>query len=228
MSIRTQEFPEFAPALRGYDRLQVDGYVERLREYALEVEDRAISAEAALADLQQETVELRRQVAAAGGGELPQRLAHILDVANEEAEDVRQRARAEADELSHRARAGAEQSRRRARAEAERIVADAVASRDAVQRQIRDLELTRARFLEGLGHIHQGIARLLEHPPPKSLPAASTTSERTSNDRTQEIAVISAETGGDQPAGEEPNRARGRANHGNGSAQKAANGSRGN
>jgi cell division septum initiation protein DivIVA len=226
MSIRTQEFPEFAPALRGYDRLQVDGYVERLREYALEVEDRAISAEAALADLQQESGDLRRQLAAAGGGELPQRLAHILDVANEEADEVRQRARVEADELSHRARAGAEQSRRRARAEAERIVADAVAGRDAVQRQIRDLELTRARFLEGLGHIHQGIARVLEHPPPKSLPAASTSSDRAASDRTQEIALVGPDGGGDQQPAEEPNRGRGRAKNGNGSGQTAANGSR--
>ena len=225
MSIRTQEFPEFAPALRGYDRLQVDGYVERLREYALEVEDRAISAEAALADLQQESGDLRRQLAATGGGELPQRLAHILDVANEEADEVRQRARAEADELSHRARGGAEQSRRRARAEAERIVADAVAARDAVQRQIRDLELTRARFLEGLAHIHQGIARVLEHPPPKSPPAAAS-NDRAASDRTQEIALASRDAGGDQQPAEEPNRGRGRAKNGNGTGHTAANGSR--
>ena len=223
MSIRTQEFPEFAPALRGYDRLQVDGYVERLREYALEVEDRAISSEAAFAELQQETGDLRRQLAAAGGGELPQRLAHILDTANEEAEEVRSRARTESEELGRRARAAAEQSTRRARAEAERIVADAVAGRDAVHRQIQELELTRNRFLEGLRHINEGISRLLDHSPPKAIPAPA---KAVASDRTQEIAIVGPEEPAEQPAPGDAKRGRAWAKPAKGAEQQQTNESR--
>src|SRR5688572_19797031 len=115
MSISNQEMPEFSPALRGYDRLQVDDYVGRLREYARELEERALGAEASLAGVQQELAELRRQVTLQSGGDLPPRLAHILQLAKEEAEEIRVAAREEADSATRDARSALEDARRRAR-----------------------------------------------------------------------------------------------------------------
>jgi hypothetical protein len=46
MSIRDSDLPEFSPAIRGYDRRQVDDYLRRLREYAMELEDRLRAVEA--------------------------------------------------------------------------------------------------------------------------------------------------------------------------------------
>ena len=159
MSIRQQDFPEFAPAIRGYDRLQVDDYLERLREYTVEVEDRALTAEGSLGQAEQELADLRRQLAANGGGELPARLEHILWLAGEEAEEIRARARTEADDLTRRAQAVFDDARQRARAEAEHTMADAVACRDSVDRQVQELEHARAQLLDRLTELSNEIGR---------------------------------------------------------------------
>jgi DivIVA domain-containing protein len=150
MSIREQEHPEFAQALRGYDRTQVDGYLLRLREYAIEIEDRAVAAEEALADAREETAEARRELAAAGGGELPDRLAHILDLAHEEAGEIRARAQNEADIVERTAREELDRARSEARADAERIIAEGVETRVAIDEQVADLEARHRHLLEQL------------------------------------------------------------------------------
>jgi cell division septum initiation protein DivIVA len=162
MSIRTQEFPEFAQSLRGYDRPQVDGYLERLREYTIEVEDRALSAEQRLTSAHEEIAELRRQLAASGGGELPDRLAHILDLAQEEAETVRARARAEANELDQRCRAQLDETRTRATADAKRMVADSIATRDAIARELGELEQVRREHLDELAGLCAHLAEMVQ------------------------------------------------------------------
>jgi DivIVA domain-containing protein len=162
MSLRNQEQPEFAQALRGYDRVQVDGYLERLREYTIEVEDRALNAESNLAEQQQAFADLQRQLAAAGGGELPHRLAHILDLAREEADEIRVRAHKEADEVLAKANAAAEKVRTRARAEAQRTVADAAALRAALERQVNDLEDTRHQVTDRLSELATHLKRAID------------------------------------------------------------------
>jgi cell division septum initiation protein DivIVA len=92
--------PEFATAIRGYDRLQVDVYIDRLREIAADAEERARAAEAEL-EFSRHTV-------------VGPRVAQILDLAVQEGKELRERIHAEADRM-----------REQARAEVEAIVADA-------------------------------------------------------------------------------------------------------
>lgn len=162
MSIRNQEMPEFSPAIRGYDRLQVDDYLARLREYALELEERALNSEAALAGAQQELAELRRKATLTSGGDIPPRLAHILQLAKEEADEVRVRARAEADEMTNNARNALDDARRRARAEGDRIVADAVGCKKTVERQVKDLERTREEIVGRLRDVGRELGDTIE------------------------------------------------------------------
>ena len=88
MSMRDQETPEFSFSLRGYDRVQVDEYVAELLAYVIEVEERAATAESAL-------VECRRELASPGSAGISERLAAILALANEEADQIRVHAQAE-------------------------------------------------------------------------------------------------------------------------------------
>ena len=90
MSIREQEAPEFGHAFRGYEREQVDEYVAWMRDQAIQSEDRAGRAEAALAQCRRE---LASSPTTAG---ISERLAAMLQLATDEAEDIRARARADA------------------------------------------------------------------------------------------------------------------------------------
>ena len=82
MSIRDQEAPGFSHSLRGYDRVQVDEYLAEFREYVIGVEGRAVAAESAL-------VECRRELASPGSAGISERLGAILQLANEEADEIR-------------------------------------------------------------------------------------------------------------------------------------------
>src|SRR5438094_66422 len=122
MSIREQEAPDFAQSLRGYDRAQVDEYVAWARAQAIEAEERARHAESAL-------VQCRRELASSPTtAGISQRLAAMLQLANEEADEIRSRARVESESRT-----------REATNEAERTVAEATGRRDAIQREIDDL-----------------------------------------------------------------------------------------
>jgi len=132
MSMRDQEAPEFSFSLRGYDRVQVDEYVAELLEYVIQVEERAVTAESALG-------ECRRELASPGSAGISERLAAILALANEEAEQIRVRAQAE----------GAATTQQAASA-AERTIAAAHQQRDAIQQEIGDLVATRDVLVQRL------------------------------------------------------------------------------
>jgi len=91
MSMKEQYTPEFAQAFRGYDREQVDGYVAWLRDVAIQAEDRVGRAESALAQCRRE---LASSPTTAG---ISERLAAMLQLATEEAADIRQRAQRDSD-----------------------------------------------------------------------------------------------------------------------------------
>src|SRR4029077_20599212 len=91
MSIREQEIPQFANAFRGYDREQVDDYLAWMRTHAIQVEDRAGHAETALAQCRRELASSPTTVG------ISERLTAMLQLATEEADDIRARARAESD-----------------------------------------------------------------------------------------------------------------------------------
>ncbi|MDQ1430203.1 MAG: DivIVA protein [Actinomycetota bacterium] len=152
MSITDQGVPEFAHAFRGYERTQVDAYVAQCREYMAQVEVRAAAAESAL---QQCRRELASSPTTAG---VSQRLAAILQLAEEEADQIRARAQLEHEATTH-----------RAASEAEQTITHANQHRDAIQREIDDLSSVREelvqRLLELLGQIHDATERYQGHPP---------------------------------------------------------------
>jgi cell division septum initiation protein DivIVA len=151
MSIRDEEAPAFSHSLRGYDRVQVDEYVAGFREYAIQVEDRAVAAESAL-------VECRRELASPGSGGISERLAAILQLANEEADEIRARVKAEGEAMTE-----------QATSEAERTVREANEQRGAIQAEIDDLSAVRERLLERLvelgDEIRDAMARFQEYLP---------------------------------------------------------------
>jgi cell division septum initiation protein DivIVA len=159
MSIREQEAPEFAHALRGYEREQVDEYVTWLRTQAVEAEEQAARAEAALAQCRRE---LASSPTTAG---ISQRLAAMLQLATEEADDIRTRARTESDATV-----------REAEQRATRTVDEANRVRDAIQLEIDELSATRDELLQrliALGGDVVGAAARFRGFPPGTSPAAT-------------------------------------------------------
>jgi cell division septum initiation protein DivIVA len=157
MSMRDQETPEFSFSLRGYDRVQVDEYVAELLAYVIEVEERAATAESAL-------VECRRELASPGSAGISERLAAILALANEEADQIRARAQAEGAAMTQ-----------QAASVAERTVAGAHRQRDAVQQEIDGLTATREvlfqRLVELGNEIRDATVRYQEYVPGAAAPA---------------------------------------------------------
>jgi hypothetical protein len=137
--------PDFAMALRGYDRLQVDDYLERQQRWAAEVvnrlgdaEHRAEAGEAAASSLRSRLSELEAKQAEDADGPprsiaaLGDRVGRILQTAWDAGEEVRDEvvsaARSEAAAIERRAaerEAAAAAALDRARGEAEEIVAAA-------------------------------------------------------------------------------------------------------
>lgn len=85
--------PEFTTALRGYDRMQVDDYIDRLQNLVAQAEDRMRDAELGEPDVRTE---------------VGPRLTQIFELATEEAREVRVEARQEATETLDGAREQAE------------------------------------------------------------------------------------------------------------------------
>jgi DivIVA domain-containing protein len=146
MSIRDQEAPGFSNSLRGYDRIQVDEYLARLREYVAQVEDRAVAAESALVQCRRELASLPTNAG------VSQRLAAILQLANEEADEIRAQAQTEGEATTH-----------DAASEAERTVNYAHQQRDAVQREVDDLSAVREGLLQRLVDLGSEIRDAMEH-----------------------------------------------------------------
>ena len=130
--------PDFAMALRGYDRFQVDDYLERQQRWAADVElrlsdavHRAEASEAAAATLRARLAELEAKQAEDADGPprsiaaLGDRVGRILQTAWDAGEEVREEvvsaARAEAVDIERRAaerEAAANAALDRARAQA--------------------------------------------------------------------------------------------------------------
>ncbi len=152
MSISEQAAPEFTQAFRGYDRAQVDEYVAWMRDQAVESEARAGRAEAALAQCRRE---LASSPTTAG---ISERLTAMLQLATEEAADIRTRAQNDSDATVA-----------DAFARAERTVDEANRLRDAIQREIDDLSTIReqllARLIELGGEVVGATERFRGYPP---------------------------------------------------------------
>src|SRR5438046_842230 len=99
------ELPEFATAMRGYDRLQVDEYIGRIDRWWQESQARMAAAEAKLRSVQAENDELRRRLAVAAkaqkadddAAEAGSRIRTLLERAFAECDGLRRRAAEEAE-----------------------------------------------------------------------------------------------------------------------------------
>ena len=111
--------PRFASAVRGYDRMQVDDYIERLHEWIEQADARAQQCEAAAARAKAEVEQMRRRLASVDAGTLsatPESLKTLGDQVEKimqssfhDAEDVRRRAEEAATRIMEQATARAEE-----------------------------------------------------------------------------------------------------------------------
>ncbi len=114
--------PTFTTTMRGYDRGQVDEYTTRLRQMLYEAQERASEAEEA-EGASPPTPERNGDAprAAADFDALGERIAAMLRLAEEEAEDRRQRGREEVDGIVAGARTEAEEIRHAATLDVEQL-----------------------------------------------------------------------------------------------------------
>ena len=150
MSIREQhESPEFAVAMRGYDRLQVDEYVSQLNAWVAEAETRQSIAESFVADrdlhiqrLQQRVRELEAERGSAAAS------AGLADI-----EDHVATARAAIADIAE-----------TARAEAHRIVEEADEYRTAARTEVERLRSEHQRVLDQLTELRGSLEGLISAP----------------------------------------------------------------
>lgn len=137
---------EFSASRRGYDRDEVDQFVERVSRIVVELEamrspDAVI--ERALADVGEETSAILRRARKAAEEIIADAESHARDV-TEQAEAQARELREEADHYSARTKAQGEEVLKKARAEAEQIVTQARTEASRV-REDADAEATRVR-----------------------------------------------------------------------------------
>jgi DivIVA domain-containing protein len=160
--------PKFATAMRGYDKLQVDDYVERLQDILSDAEERARLAESELEFSRHATV--------------GPRVSQILDLAVEEAKELRERvddevelvrshARAQCDEMISRARDTSSQIRSEAESMRVDILGDADAKRLAVLAEVERLGRSRDALLRDLERLQHVLSQATS-PELLALPAA--------------------------------------------------------
>jgi DivIVA domain-containing protein len=142
----------FSRRFSGYDTQEVDDYVGRLTQYGQHLEERTAAAERSLAKCSSELAEARRRLAVGAGAELPARLGQILALAEEEAHDIRERARVET-------RAITDQAAR----DAEAMLIEASEERSATEREVQQLKATRQSIVDDLRSLSAQIAHAAEH-----------------------------------------------------------------
>lgn len=149
------ERPEFATAIRGYDKLQVDDYIDRMIEITADAEERAGTAEAELEFSRHTTVGPRVgqifELAVQEAQDLRERVG-------QEAEQTRTRARREADETTAHARKAASETEAEAERKGKETIARAGAVRDKVLREVEALGEKKAWLLADLDRLQQVLA----------------------------------------------------------------------
>jgi cell division septum initiation protein DivIVA len=149
------EQPEFATAIRGYDRLQVDDYIARLTDIAADAEERGRAAE--------EELEFSRHTT------VGPRVGQIFELAVEEAKDLRRKvaaeaeatrgaARSEASEMVVRANEEARETRAQTQREREETLADIETERRRAHAEVQRLEGAKRVLLGDLGRLQEALA----------------------------------------------------------------------
>jgi hypothetical protein len=154
MGFQGEDLPRFAEERHGYVKAQVDEYVGAWLVYRAEREAQVDGLTAELASCHDALQEAREALTSArAGGDVPQRLTQILGLANEEADELRARARAEATGLVQ-----------DAEREARELVDRATLERAVVEQDIRRLEASRDRLVGRLAALAAELsAAVAEH-----------------------------------------------------------------
>jgi len=152
MEPEDSESPEFAVGLRGYDRDQVDEYVAALRTYLDEAHERALAAEAALAEAREPT----------GNGEDTDqaRIVRALDDTTTDVLPVQSAARVVAglsDRVAEAVRAVVSSSEHAAQG----LLAELAADREAAERARAEAERSRAEAEQLLREAREQQAAML-------------------------------------------------------------------
>lgn len=143
----TEDVPQFATVMRGYDRGQVDDYVARLIDFLADAERRAERAETEVTksnrraerlaeELRQALDRLQQPAPKRPWEGLGDRLESMLRLAQEEADAVRDQGRVEAEDLLAQARRQREQEVNAA----ERELAAVSTRRDSVVAELRKVQ----------------------------------------------------------------------------------------
>jgi cell division septum initiation protein DivIVA len=154
MSDLNKANPEFTISIRGYDRIQVDEYIQRLHGLLDEAAERTRAAESELEFSRHTTV--------------GPRVSEIFELAVAEAKEIRARveeegrtrlatAGQEADELIETAHREADEVAARARREYDEMVAEMEAERDRASAEVSRLEQQRAQLLGELRRLHEAL-----------------------------------------------------------------------
>lgn len=142
--------PRFAFAVRGYDRMQVDDYIERLHQWIEQADYRAQQCETAAARANAEAEQLRRRLASVDAGTLTatpesmkalgDRMSKVMRDSFQNAEEVRRRA----EDVAHATTVAAEQT-------ATRVVEQATARSEELSRAAEELFVQAQEALAGAG-----------------------------------------------------------------------------
>ena len=144
MSAVNEERPQFAVAIRGYDRLQVDEYIDRLTEMVSEAEQRAREAEADL--------EYSRHTS------VGPRVAQIFELAVEEVRELRGQAAEEAERLRGSAQEEADEILVRVRFKAEELQAELDAELDRSRAAIDELDARKQESIRELRRLQEALS----------------------------------------------------------------------
>ena len=144
MSAANEERPQFAVAIRGYDRLQVDEYIDRLTEMVSEAEQRAREAEADL--------EYSRHTS------VGPRVAQIFELAVEEVRELREQAAEEAERLRGSAQEEADEILVRVRFKAEELQAELDAELDRSRASINELDARKEESIRELRRLQEALS----------------------------------------------------------------------
>jgi cell division septum initiation protein DivIVA len=140
--------PQFATVVRGYDRLQVDDYIEHLQQWIEQADIRAQQSEAVAADSAIEVEQLRRRVSSLDADSLTA-TPESMKALGSRVGTIMQSSFTAAKELHARAEDEARVTRAAAESQAERIIVEATARAEELSRAAEDLFVQAQDVLAG-------------------------------------------------------------------------------
>jgi DivIVA domain-containing protein len=163
--------PPFRMVRRGYDRDEVDAYIQQLRARLEEAVGLYAKAEGARADLERETRNLRE--GSPSFEQLGGEAAALLQEAGRSGEQLIENARRRADTIIEKAQQQAEQTRADVSSEAQKALEQAREVADHIRREVEEERAAlfseteqvrefRDSLLDDLGRVHGEISGLLE------------------------------------------------------------------